>query len=146
MVADYNSAYEINECARQVNPITRSFVVIAGLAGAFGVSLGALRAHAGDGLSQVQLDSLGTVSSYLLIHALLLLMVSSSTLNRLAVRRSQLAGGLCICGMVLFCGGIALSVLMGIEQLSGAAPIGGLAFIAAWLVVASCAFALREEI
>ena len=53
-----------------------------------------------------------------------------------ARRWANLAGGLFLSGMVLFCGTLAFSALGGHHAITMLAPAGGLSFIAGWLALA----------
>ncbi len=117
------------------------FMWVGGLAGCGGVVLGALSAHAlEERIAPAALTSLETASSYLLIHGLLLVIIAAmlqSTAGSLALK---LAGVLAVAGIVLFCGGLSVSVLTGIRTFAMAAPAGGVAFMGAWLTLCVYAF------
>lgn len=110
---------------------------IAGVLGALGVALGAFGAHGLEG--QVDDHLLGvwqTASRYHLIHALALLGVAAHP------RKPAVAGGLFLAGIALFSGSLYLMPLltMGLggswKWLGAITPLGGVAFIAGWLVLA----------
>jgi uncharacterized membrane protein YgdD (TMEM256/DUF423 family) len=52
-----------------------------------------------------------------------------------------LAGWLLLAGLLLFCGSLYLLALTGARWLGAITPLGGIASIAAWLVVACVAWA-----
>lgn len=122
-------------------------LVIAGLAGSSGVGLGALGAH---GLA-VRLAEFGKTNvwdiaaKYQLYHALAMLAVGiwlrvgagSATNLALWAIRSWTAG------IFLFSGSLYWSALGGPRWLWPAAPIGGIIFMAGWLLVALAA--LRRD-
>ena len=108
---------------------------------AVGVALGAFGAH---GLrSRVSPDMVAaweTGVRYHLVHALGLLAVAW------AVERwppAGVAGWLFVAGTVIFSGTLYLLVLTGQRWLGAVTPLGGLAFIAGWLVLAWTAFRAR---
>lgn len=112
------------------------FITIGGLSGCSGIVLGALTAHAfKERLDVVELSSLGTVSNYLLVHGLLLLLVAGLIQWSPSSIVLKLSGSLAIVGVILFCGGLSVSVFTGIRILAAAAPIGGMAFMGAWLLL-----------
>lgn len=115
---------------------TRLCLITGGLAGCSGVALGALSAHAfKDRLDAHALHTLGTVSLYLLVHGLLL--VAIAAWQRLAPElvALRLAAGLVMLGIFCFCGGLSLSILGGVRAAGSAAPLGGTAFMAGWLLL-----------
>lgn len=112
-------------------------MAIAGLAGLSGVALGALSAHALRArLDPAALATLDKVSQYLLIHAVLLMVLALWTRSAADTGILKVAGVLAVAGIILFCGGLTVSVLGGARQFAMAAPLGGMAFMAAWLACA----------
>jgi len=109
----------------------------AGIAGALGVALGAFGAHGlRDAVSDPGLlDTWHTAARYHLVHALALGLVACHP------RPPRVAGGLFLAGLVLFSGSLYVLVLTEQRWLGAITPLGGLSFIAGWLVLA---FASRE--
>ncbi|MCB9663157.1 MAG: DUF423 domain-containing protein [Alphaproteobacteria bacterium] len=105
---------------------------VAGLAGALGVALGAFGAHGLKGVvtDPHLLEVWDTGARYHLIHALALLAVAAHP------ARPAWAGGLFLAGIVLFSGSLYLMTLTGFRWLGAVTPLGGLCFIAGWLVLA----------
>ena len=117
----------------------RIFVVLGSFNMLLAVALGAFGAH---GLkSRVSAEMLAvwqTAVLYHLVHALGLLLVGLLTLH-LPVR----AGGwTLLAGIVLFSGSLYLMVLTGIRPLGMVTPLGGVAFLAGWLLLALAALKL----
>lgn len=110
------------------------FILAAGLAGAAGVALSAVAAHAGGG-------NVGTAASFLLAHAPALLAIGLLGANRLL----SIAGALLIFGLFLFCGDLLMRHYVGDRLFPMAAPIGGTAMILGWLAAAASAFTGRKE-
>lgn len=113
---------------------------IVGLSGAIVVALGALGAHGlKPHLSIEQLDSYKTGVSYHMYHTLALLGIS---LFASPTKASKLIFGLFVGGILLFSGSIYLlstKELLGIETwawLGPITPLGGLLFIAGWIILA----------
>ena len=120
----------------ELEMLFKVFMAIGGLSGCAGVVLGALTAHAfKHRLDTIALASLETVSNYLLIHGLLLVLVASLAQSSPSSVALKLAGSLIIIGIILFCGGLSASLLSGIRTFSAGAPVGGMAFMSAWLLL-----------
>lgn len=127
------------------SPLDRSsetlFVVVA-VVGALAVALGAFGAHglkgfletAADGPQRLQWWT--TAAHYHLVHALLAavfaLLSSRSSKARTGI-------GLCCVGVLLFSGSLYAMTLTNVKVLGAVTPLGGLAFIAAWLWLAPTA-------
>ena len=106
-------------------------------AGAFGAH--ALRAR----LSPADLATFETAARYQMYHALALLAVA--WLVERGHPRANLAGGLFIAGIVLFSGSLYVLTLAGLRWMGAITPLGGVAFIAGWLVLAFGGRAGRRE-
>jgi uncharacterized membrane protein YgdD (TMEM256/DUF423 family) len=117
----------------------RMFVVLGSFNMLLAVGLGAFGAH---GLkSRVSAEMLAvwqTAVLYHLVHALGLLLVGLLALH-LPVRA---AGWTLLAGIVLFSGSLYLMVLTGIRPLGMVTPLGGVAFLAGWLLLALAALKL----
>lgn len=107
----------------------RILVLAGGLAGAAGVALSAVAAHAGGG-------NVATAASFLLMHAPVL--VASGLLKANTLLRT---GSLVLLvGLLLFCGDLLMRAYAGTRLFPMAAPMGGTAMILGWLVIAGSAF------
>jgi len=115
------------------------FVVLGSCNMLLAVALGAFGAH---GLkSRVSAEMLAvwqTAVLYHLVHALGLLLVGLLALH-LPVRA---AGWTLLVGIVLFSGSLYLMVLTGIRPLGMVTPLGGVAYLAGWLLLALAALKL----
>jgi uncharacterized membrane protein YgdD (TMEM256/DUF423 family) len=101
------------------------------------VACGAFGAHALRGrLDPAALGVYQTAVQYHFWHGLALLGVALLMRQRPAGRQLGWVAGLLIAGLLLFCGSLYLLALTGAAWLGALTPIGGLAFIAAWLVLA----------
>lgn len=110
------------------------------VAAAIGVGLGAFGAHGLKArVSPEMLAVFETGVRYHLIHALGLLSVGWAA-GRWPGPSTQAAGFLMIIGIILFSGSLYLMTLTGIRWLGAITPLGGLAFIAAWVSLAVSAF------
>lgn len=104
---------------------------VAGVVGAVGVLLGAFGAHGLQGRVPDDLINVwNTGARYHLIHALALCAV--------AVHPTQprIAGGLFVAGILLFSGSLYVMTLSGQRWLGAVTPLGGICFVAGWLVLA----------
>ncbi len=118
----------------------RQLIIVAALTLLIGVAAGAFGAHA---LKRVVTpDTLAvwhTAVLYQLVHGLGLLMIASLG-ARFGSPLLGNAGWLMFAGIVIFSGSLYLLVLTGAKWLGAITPIGGLAFIAAWAMVALAAY------
>ncbi len=113
------------------------FMGIGGLAGCAGVALGALAAHALRArIDAAGLQTLDTVSKYLLIHGLLLVAVALWMRVAADALMLRLAGLCVVVGIFCFCGGLSTSIIAGWRAFGAAAPFGGTALMAGWLLLA----------
>lgn len=104
-----------------------AFVTVA--AGAFGAH--ALRARLGPDLLAV----FETAARYQMYHALALIAVGWA-LTRWAAPQLRAAGWLFVAGTILFSGSLYLLALTGVRGLGAITPLGGLCFLAGWLLLA----------
>jgi len=104
------------------------------------VMLGAFGAHALRGrLDAYSMGIWEKAVFYHFVHALGLLIVS--VLARLGAVSAPAAGwasALLAAGIVLFSGSLYALALSGVRVLGAVTPLGGVSFIAAWLVLAVC--------
>ena len=113
------------------------FVMLGSLSAFLGVGLGAFGAH---GLKAKVAPELLAVwqtgVQYHLVHALGLVMVGilCHLLPEVALMRT--AGWMLVAGTVLFSGSLYLLVLSDIRALGMITPLGGVAFLAGWLLLA----------
>jgi uncharacterized membrane protein YgdD (TMEM256/DUF423 family) len=111
-------------------------VRLAAIVMAFGVALGAFGAH---GLKpRLMPDMLAIYETgvrYHLVHGLGLF-VAAWLAGEDQTRSARLAGILFAVGILLFSGSLYLLALTGIRALGAITPLGGLAWIAGWTIVA----------
>jgi uncharacterized membrane protein YgdD (TMEM256/DUF423 family) len=106
---------------------------IAALLMALAVMLGAFGAHGlKDRLDAYSMDVYQKAVFYHFIHALGLLVVS------LAPRTANMVwvNILLVAGILIFSGSLYLLAVTGVRMLGAVTPLGGLSFIAAWLLLA----------
>lgn len=113
------------------------FLVLAGINGFIAVSLGAFAAH---GLkSMLGPDLLATFQTgvqYHMYHSLALLAVGILVLQFPAQTGLRIAGYLFLAGILIFSGSLYVLALSGIRWLGAITPIGGVAFLAGWALLA----------
>jgi uncharacterized membrane protein YgdD (TMEM256/DUF423 family) len=115
----------------------RTFFVIASLLGSLSVALGAFGAHAlRDRIEAGLLANYQTGVTYMFYHALALFVVVFALSRWPAVSQPVWAGWLFVIGIVFFSGSLFLMAFTGIRWLGAITPIGGVAFIAGWLLLA----------
>lgn len=111
------------------------FILGAALAG-LGVALGAFAAHGLRGsLSAADLGTFETGVRYQMYHAFALFAVAGA-LARWPAGTVVAAGWLFTAGIVLFSGSLYLLVLSGPRWLVAITPLGGVAFLAGWTLLA----------
>ncbi len=119
----------------------RWFLVMASGAGAAGVLLGAFGAHAlRDRLTPELLEVWGTAVQYHLWHALVLLVIGMLLLRRPHSRWLAVAGWAFAAGILVFSGSLYLLALTGSSAFGIMTPIGGLALVSGWLMLAAGAW------
>jgi uncharacterized membrane protein YgdD (TMEM256/DUF423 family) len=107
---------------------------IGSIALAVAVGLGAFGAHGLRGrLDAYSLDIWEKAVFYHFIHALGLLVLPLLLRDSAAANR---AGWLLSAGILLFSGSLYALALSGVRMLGAVTPLGGVAFIAAWLLIA----------
>lgn len=119
--------------------MSQIFLFIASLFGGSAVMLGAFAAHALKSRLDVnQLAAFQTGVQYQMIHALVLLLIAV-LLERQHSALLGYAGIAYILGIVLFSGSLYLLTLTGMRWPGPITPLGGLAFIAGWIMLAIAA-------
>ena len=113
--------------------MTRATLFAVGaVLGGLAVALGAFGAHALEArVTAERLATFETAARYQLIHAVAILATAL-----LGGERGLLAGTLLVAGVVVFSGSLYLLVLTGARWLGAVAPLGGLALIAGWGLLA----------
>jgi uncharacterized membrane protein YgdD (TMEM256/DUF423 family) len=113
----------------------------------FGVAAGALGAHSLKGImSADRLVVFETAVRYQMYHAIALLIVGAMLEHPSyrADRAMQTAGWCFISGIVLFSGSLYVVALAGIRWFGAITPLGGVAFLAGWIVMARAVWKSRE--
>ncbi|HEX3655189.1 MAG TPA: DUF423 domain-containing protein [Pirellulales bacterium] len=130
------------------------WITLGAALAALAIGMGAFGAHAlrsrlipggtATAESLRQLEVFETAARYQMYHALALVLVGLMAQRRHSTAL-QAAGGLFAVGVVLFCGSLYALVLTGIKLLGAITPLGGVAFILGWLMLAVAARQKNDE-
>ncbi|MBO9637913.1 DUF423 domain-containing protein [Siphonobacter aquaeclarae] len=118
--------------------MTARFALLAGsLLGALGVGLGAFGAHALRSmlLATNRIDTFETAVKYQFYHALALVAVGI-LMQQFPEKNWSAAGWSFLVGTLIFSGSLYLICFTGIKVFGAITPIGGVALIAGWLLLA----------
>ena len=119
------------------------FLLSAALAAFLAVGLGAFAAHGLRGqLDEHLMEVFQTGVRYHFFHALGLALIAMLVKQHPDSKLLCWAGWLMLAGIVVFSGSLYLLTLSGLTWLGMITPFGGLAFLAAWLLLA--VFAYRD--
>ena len=122
---------------RTSGTMARMFLAIASILGALSVAGGAFGAHALKGqLTESALNSFETGVRYQMYHAIALLLVAILIGQNPDVKGLVTVGGCFVAGVVLFSGSLYGLSLAGMKALAPVTPLGGVAFIAGWCLLA----------
>lgn len=114
----------------------KTFFIIGALSAGLSVMLGAFGAHAlRERLTPQLLETFETGVRYEIYHAFAILVVAFA-LTRWPSNFINYAGWLFIIGTILFSGSLYLLALTGTRWLGAITPLGGVAFIAGWILLA----------
>lgn len=114
----------------------RYWLVLGASNGLLSVAAGAFGAHALKGrLSEEMLAVFETAARYQMYHALALLAVGWLA-SHAPSGRIHVAGWAFLCGVVLFCGSLYALSLSGVRAFGVVTPLGGIAFLIGWGVLA----------
>ena len=119
---------------------SRIFTVLGAITGGLGVVFGAFGAHMlRSVLDPEHLTVFETAVRYQMYHALGLIGVAlliDRTQQHPAQRLLQASGWSFLTGITLFCGSLYALTLTGLSWLGAVTPIGGIAFITGWVLLA----------
>jgi uncharacterized membrane protein YgdD (TMEM256/DUF423 family) len=132
----------------QQSAVLRSSFVLLALT----VILGAFGAHGlREKLDAESLKSWNTATQYAFIHGLGIILIQwGSAAKQLDLRRTQLASGLMLLGILFFSGSIYLLTTtslhgLAVSWLGPITPVGGLLFVAGWLMAFAATFHTKRE-
>jgi uncharacterized membrane protein YgdD (TMEM256/DUF423 family) len=116
----------------------RTFLFIGSVFGFLGVAFGAFGAHGlRSRLSVEMLTVFETGVRYHMYHTIAVLIVAAAIGHFGSARLLVLAGWLFAGGIVVFSGSLYALALTGVTTLGAITPIGGLLFLAGWVVLAT---------
>ncbi|QQK78072.1 DUF423 domain-containing protein [Salicibibacter cibarius] len=123
--------------------MAKTLLAIGAVMGALAVAIGAFGAHGLEGrVSERMLENYQTGVQYHMFHALGIIVVG---LTAAVIGGSALlgwAGSLMLFGIIVFSGSLYTMALTGMTWLGAITPIGGVAFIAGWILLMITAFKL----
>ena len=112
------------------------FLALGSILAGLGVAAGAFGAHAlKEILDPSMLQVFETATRYVMYHAFGLCIVSWA-IDRFPEQRLEKSGWLFLIGILLFSGSLYVVSLAGIRWMGAVTPIGGLAFMTGWLLLA----------
>jgi uncharacterized membrane protein YgdD (TMEM256/DUF423 family) len=115
---------------------SQRFLMIGAILGGSGVAAGAFGAHAlKEILDAPMLQVFETATRYVMYHAFGLCIVSWA-IDRYPEQGLEKTGWLFLLGILLFSGSLYVVSLAGIRWMGAVTPLGGLAFMMGWLLLA----------
>ncbi len=115
--------------------MSRHFFTLGAVLAGLAVMAGAFGAHALAGyVSEARLGTFQTGVTYHMYHGIALMI--TGWISRTEPQRFKLAGYCFLAGILFFSGSLYLLVLTDTGWLGAVTPIGGLLFIAGWLILA----------
>jgi uncharacterized membrane protein YgdD (TMEM256/DUF423 family) len=123
-------------------------MLLAGINGFLSVALGAFGAH---GLKKMmatvadgaqRLEWWETAARYQMYHALALGLLAFMA-TRVQWAGISTAGWLMLAGILLFCGSLYVMTLTGLKVLGAITPLGGVAFLAGWVMLIIAALRVK---
>ena len=116
--------------------MTRTFVILGGISAFLAVLLGAFGAHGlRSHLSAESMSIYQTGVQYQMTHALGLLLIGLLLERRTQNVKLIRAGWLLVAGSVIFSGSLYGLALSGVRILGAITPLGGLCFLAGWILL-----------
>ena len=119
----------------------RLSIGLAGLSGMSAVALGAFAAHgmAGGEMAYAR-ELVEKGAHYQLVHAVAIVVVAVFALLRPNMRLLAYANVAFLLGSLLFCGSLYAIAFSGVRAFGMVAPVGGISFMAGWLMLAIAGF------
>lgn len=116
------------------------FIILGAVNAFLAVALGAFGAHGLEGKVEAKyLEIWKTAVQYQMFHAIGLLLIGFLIGQFPASAALNWSGWLMLAGILLFSGSLFVLVLTGVSKLGAITPLGGLAFLAAWVFVIAAA-------
>ncbi|MFK4470993.1 uncharacterized membrane protein YgdD (TMEM256/DUF423 family) [Paenibacillus sp. RC73] len=124
----------------------RRWIIVGSIMMLLAVAIGAFGAHIVK--TRIDADTLAVYETgvkYHMIHAVGLLIIALAAGQWGASTRLKWAARLLFTGIILFSGSLYVLSLTGIRVLGAITPLGGVCFIAGWLLLALAAWSLKKE-
>ncbi|TYS17952.1 DUF423 domain-containing protein [Rossellomorea vietnamensis] len=114
----------------------KTFIIIGAINAFLSVAFGAFGAHALEGkISQKYIDTWNTGVLYQMFHSMGILIIGVLMGNIASSSLLNWSGWLMLIGIVLFSGSLYILSLSGIKVLGAITPLGGVAFLIAWILL-----------
>lgn len=127
-----------------IKPGMKNWLFLAGISGALAVLAGAFAAHAlGRMLDPRMLTAFNTGATYHLVHSLALA-IAGLAARGAAARRANIAAALFLAGILLFSFSLYLLALTGWVVFAFATPVGGISFVAGWIMLAAAGLKMEK--
>ncbi len=121
--------------------MAKTFIMLAALRGLLAVALGAFGAHGlKQQLSEDMLAVYQTGVQYHFYHCLALLAVAIMIMLQPNIAELRWSAWAFVVGQLVFCGSLYILAISGVRGLGAITPLGGLAFIAGWFLLALAAY------
>jgi uncharacterized membrane protein YgdD (TMEM256/DUF423 family) len=121
--------------------MSKVFIILGSLNAFLAVALGAFGAHGlQNKLTEQMLATYETGVKYHMMHALGLILIGIISRYTSSSVLINWSGWLICAGIVLFSGSLYVLSISGIRWLGAITPLGGLCFLAGWLLLAVAAF------
>jgi uncharacterized membrane protein YgdD (TMEM256/DUF423 family) len=124
----------------------RRWIIVGSIMMLLAVAIGAFGAHIVK--TRIDADALAVYETgvkYHMIHAVGLLILALAAGQWGASTHLKWAARLLFTGIILFSGSLYVLSLAGIRVLGAITPLGGVCFIAGWLLLALAAWGLKKE-
>ncbi|GLI86501.1 DUF423 domain-containing protein [Rossellomorea marisflavi] len=114
----------------------KTFIIIGAINAFLSVALGAFGAHALEGkISAKYIETWNTGVQYQMFHAIGILIIGVMLGNLAPSSLLSWSGWLMLIGTILFSGSLYVLSLSGIKVLGAITPLGGVSFLAAWVLL-----------
>lgn len=114
----------------------KTFIIIGAINAFLSVALGAFGAHALEGkISAKYIETWNTGVQYQMFHAIGILIIGVMLGNLAPSSLLSWSGWLMLTGTILFSGSLYVLSLSGIKVLGAITPLGGVSFLAAWVLL-----------
>ncbi|MGM0843461.1 MAG: DUF423 domain-containing protein [Bacillota bacterium] len=114
----------------------KTFIIIGAINAFLSVALGAFGAHALEGkISQKYIDVWNTGVLYQMFHSIGILIIGVLAGNIAGSSMLNWSGWLMLIGIIFFSGSLYILSLTGIKVLGAITPLGGVAFLIAWVLL-----------